>query len=208
MLRMMCAAPPPASTTPHESGPQIAIHIATLDRNLQSHNRIGTGTFRRGQGGRRGLAALSEPKADGGGRAAMGNERAKRARPDPVEGLLEWFEALLRRVVREELVAAGHPVDGWRDQRQSPLGPRNHCRAVRRRLEANPQDAGAKKVGDRFLLTADALAEEMDRLGRSPGGKAAGAATPRSPQSPEEEALSGLNRRLARDAHHQGRRRR
>lgn len=129
----------------------------------------------------------------------MGNERAKRVRPDPAgAGLLEWVEGLLRRVVREELAAAAHPADDWRDQRQSQLGPRRHCLAVRRRLRADPEGRSAKILGNRFLLTLDAIAEEMERLGRKPDDTAAGVTAPSPPQSPESEALARVQRRLQR----------
>lgn len=131
---------------------------------------------------------MSEPKAD------VGQGRARRARIDPAASFLEWFEGLLRRVVREELAAARHPVDSWRDQRDSPLGARNHCRAVRRRLEANPQDPGARILGKRFLLKPDALDEELERLGHKPEKR-----PPRNAEkpSPEAEALTRVRRRLA-----------
>lgn len=111
---------------------------------------------------------------------------------DP-QAVLSWFEGLLRRVVREELADATHPADGWRDQRKSPLGSRRHCSAVRRRLTENPNDPSAKMIGDRFLLTPDAVAEELTRVGRKPAPKRA----PEAPAaSPEDEALALLNRRL------------
>ncbi len=125
----------------------------------------------------------------------MGNDRAKHMRPDPVgAGLLEWFEGLLRRVVREEVAAAGHPADSWRDQSQSPvLGSRRHCRAVRHRLAADPQDPQAKRIGDRFLLTQEAIAEELDRVGHKPDRHPAPEA---EPSTPEDEALARVQRRL------------
>lgn len=50
-------------------------------------------------------------------------------------------------------------------QTDSPLGPRRHCAAVRRRMGAG--EGGASKVGRRYLLTREALAEELHRLGQS-----------------------------------------
>lgn len=50
----------------------------------------------------------------------------------------------------------------WIDQRSSPLGPKRHCGAVRRRLAA--AQGGAAHVGRRHLLSAEALAEELARL--------------------------------------------
>lgn len=128
---------------------------------------------------------------------------------DPVRA---WLEGILRKVVREELAAVQHPSDGWRDQRHSALGPRRHCLAVRRRLHADPRDSGAKIIGDRYLLTPDAILEELDRLGRKPDapregaggakdrrpdGSARGARSDvRAPQSPEAEAVERVKRRL------------
>lgn len=114
------------------------------------------------------------------------------------EGL---FEPLLRKVVREELDARCHPSDDWRDQKRSPvLGPRRHCQAVRRRLQEDPHDPSAKIVGDRFLLTTDAIAQELDRIGKSrPGPLGAPVpAKPKAPDSPEAEALERVQRRLQR----------
>jgi hypothetical protein len=124
-----------------------------------------------------------------------GAPRAKHLHLDLLlPSIVEWFEERMRKVVRDELAAAGHPADGWRDQRRSTLGPRRHCLAVRRRLEADPNDPSAKIVGDRFLLTAEALAEELDRLGLKSGPATAPA--PRKPQSPEAEAKERVQRRL------------
>lgn len=143
------------------------------------------------------MFGMSEPKAGADERAAVGAERAKHMRPDPVgAGVLEWLEGLLRRVVREEVAAAGHPADNWRDQSQSPvLGSRRHCRAVRRRLAANPQDPSAKRVGDRFLLTQEAVLEELDLIGRRPDAHPPAAT---KPSTPEDEALARVQRRLQR----------
>jgi len=106
------------------------------------------------------------------------------------------FEPLLRKVVREELDARCHPSDDWRDQRQDRvLTPRAHCRAVRRRLAADPNDPWARILGDRFLLTTDAIAEELDRLARPPAGATVRAKPPK-PVSPEAEALGLLERKL------------
>lgn len=62
----------------------------------------------------------------------------------------------------------GATVDrgGWVDQHHSDLSPRRHCRAVRERLETHketPEASGAKKVGNRYLLTVEAMEEEMNR---------------------------------------------
>lgn len=105
-------------------------------------------------------------------------------------------EGLIRKVVREEMQSALHPSTDWRDQRQDTvLTPRMHCAAARRRIEQNLP--GAKKVGDRYMLTTDAIAEELDRLGRRHSTVHKAAATTRD-LTPEDEALALLSRRLQR----------
>jgi len=111
---------------------------------------------------------------------------------------LSWLEGMFRKVVREELAAAAHPSDGFRDQRHSALGPRRHCLAVRRRLQLDAHDPTAKIIGDRYLLTPDAILEELDRVGRKPDAPGAGVVTgePPAPLSPEAEAVARVKRRL------------
>lgn len=103
------------------------------------------------------------------------------------------FEGLIRQIMREEIHAALHPSDEWHDQRRSPLGPRRHCLATRRRAAEGKGDA--KQVGDRFLMTTDALAEELERIGRP---KALTKRDTSTPLSPEDEAVQRLERRLQR----------
>lgn len=68
----------------------------------------------------------------------------------------------LARALRDELRAGTEP--GWTDQHASPLGPRRHCAAARRRLaEGAP---GAERVGRRLLLTPEALKEELARASK------------------------------------------
>ncbi len=52
------------------------------------------------------------------------------------------------------------------DQSKSPLGSRRHCNAVKRRVGNG--ETGAARVGRRYLLTPDALAEELHRIGQGP----------------------------------------
>lgn len=47
----------------------------------------------------------------------------------------------------------------WVDQHRSPLGPRRHCRAVRRLLADGSREAAI--IGRRQLLSQSALAEEL-----------------------------------------------
>jgi hypothetical protein len=49
----------------------------------------------------------------------------------------------------------------WIDQSSSVLGPRRHIQAVRRRLKEGLDGAG--QSGRRFLLSEEALAEELAR---------------------------------------------
>lgn len=105
------------------------------------------------------------------------------------------FEGLIRKVVREEMQSALHPSTDWRDQREDRvLTPRMHCAAARRRMAEGKADA--KKLGDRYLLTTDAIAEELERIGRPKA--LAKADTSRAPLSPEDEALDRISRRLRR----------
>jgi hypothetical protein len=69
----------------------------------------------------------------------------------------------LLQVIRDAVAPA--PADTLISQRESPLGPKRHARAVRERLERG--EPGASVVGRRFLLTSSALAEELTRLGRA-----------------------------------------
>jgi hypothetical protein len=62
----------------------------------------------------------------------------------------------------------------WIDQAGSPLGPRRHHTAVRRRLAKGL--GGAAKVGRKSLLSPDALAEELSGL--TTGAPKAGATPP------------------------------
>jgi hypothetical protein len=71
----------------------------------------------------------------------------------------EDLEVIVARAVRKALATA--ETDGMKPQQGSPLGPRRHCEAVRRRLAAGLP--GAAHVGRRYLLTPDALAEELSR---------------------------------------------
>lgn len=74
-------------------------------------------------------------------------------------GLARILEAAAReaRAIADECEDRG----GWIDQSTSPLGPRRHCAAVRRRMEAGLEGAG--RAGRRFLLSPSALAEELGR---------------------------------------------
>lgn len=49
----------------------------------------------------------------------------------------------------------------WVSQSESPLGPRRHIAAVRRRLSAGNDGAG--QSGRKYLLSPEAIAEELGR---------------------------------------------
>jgi hypothetical protein len=78
---------------------------------------------------------------------------------------------LLQRTIASALQGAqqghpggsGGPESSWVDQHQSSLSVRQHCKAVRRRRAEGK--GGAAIQGRRYLLTREALWEEM---GRSP----------------------------------------
>ena len=112
------------------------------------------------------------------------------------ETFVAAFEGLIRTILREEIRAALHPSidEQWFDQRRSPLGSRRHCAATRRRATEGKPDA--KKVGDRFLMTAAAITEELERLGRPKALTRAD--TSKTPLSPEDEVRERIQRRLQR----------
>lgn len=73
----------------------------------------------------------------------------------------------LERVLRGELRGLD---PRWVGQEFSPLGPRRHIAAVRRRiadaeaLGKAPGEVGAAVVARRYLLTQESLAEELGKL--------------------------------------------
>jgi hypothetical protein len=108
------------------------------------------------------IGASVEEKRRGG----PAHEQRRRARFPPVPQTLiaispEELETIIARAVRRALHAA---TDGEMiPQGRSPLGPRRHCEAVKRRLAAG--QPGAAKVGRRYLLSEAALEEELQRSG-------------------------------------------
>lgn len=79
------------------------------------------------------------------------NQAALRELLDELANLIA--DAVVRRL-RE-----GDPT--WVDQVRSPLGPRRHCAATKRRIEQGRP--GATKIGRRYLLSPEALEEELAR---------------------------------------------
>jgi hypothetical protein len=72
------------------------------------------------------------------------------------------IERVLRRVLHEQ-------DPDWIPQGKSPLGPKRHCAAVRRRIaERKP---GARIVARRFLLSQEAMAEELGRESERHSGR-------------------------------------
>lgn len=78
-----------------------------------------------------------------------------------LEGLVDELAHRVAAIVVQRLRDA--PA-GMIDQSASPLGARRHCAAVKRRLARG--EAGAAKVGRRYLLSPEALSEELGRTSR------------------------------------------
>lgn len=73
-----------------------------------------------------------------------------------------WFVRGLRAFADEVERAEAEEREterGWVSQTGSPLGARRHAAAVRRRLERGERGAGM--AGRKFLLSSEALAEEL-----------------------------------------------
>jgi len=96
-----------------------------------------------------------------------------RADDDLIEAIAERVE---RRLSRSSRMQA---------QKGSPLGPRTHRAAVNRRLTTG--EGGAAIVGGKFLLTQDALQQELAAKTRE--HKPRQRKTTKSDQSPELDAL-------------------
>jgi hypothetical protein len=75
----------------------------------------------------------------------------------------EIADRLAARVVSR--LREGEP--GMVDQSASPLGGRRHCAAAKRRMARG--EPGAAKVGRRYLLSPEALSEELGRVSRGSG---------------------------------------
>lgn len=76
------------------------------------------------------------------------------------------IEDLVARVERLEKQLADGGLEGYVDQTKSPLGPKIHCRAVRRLVSEKDERAAIK--GRKHYLSISALKEELHR-GSSPG---------------------------------------
>lgn len=84
-----------------------------------------------------------------------------------LEDVLNELAQRIGAVVAERL-RGGEP--GMVSQEASPLGPRRHCAAVKRRVARG--EPGAARIGRKYLLSPDALAEELGRACRAPKGVA------------------------------------
>jgi hypothetical protein len=74
---------------------------------------------------------------------------------------LAFLEQLAELVADRVVARLSEGRPGWVDQHGSPLGPKRHCAAVRRRVATGL--GGAAVVGRRMLLSPEALAEELSR---------------------------------------------
>jgi hypothetical protein len=84
-----------------------------------------------------------------------------------VESLRELLSLGVKSLARE-IARELHDADdsGWIPQHKSPLPPRVHCAAVRRRMRLGDPDA--QKKGKTHFLTRAALDEEMRMRGSLP----------------------------------------
>lgn len=96
--------------------------------------------------------------------------------------LAAWFES------QASNADAPAPRAEWIDQKASPLGRRRHINAVRR-LVAEGAD-GARVVGRRYLLSANAIDAELGRVTRN-------APVRSTPPAPVVDELAELRARYA-----------
>jgi hypothetical protein len=90
-----------------------------------------------------------------------------------VSGLDAFIDELAERIGHVVLRGLRSAESGWHSQHGSPLSNRRHISAVRRRRRLGLE--GAAVVGENYLLTDEALKEELLRLSsereRKIGGK-------------------------------------
>ncbi len=75
--------------------------------------------------------------------------------------LAPLLQEFARMVAREIVALQREEPPEMIDQHASPLGPRRHCAAVKRRLAKGLPDASI--VGRKHLLTPEALQQELGR---------------------------------------------
>lgn len=76
------------------------------------------------------------------------------------------FDVLLDDLAERVVKRLGGGFDGWVDQGTSPLGSRRHRSIVGRRMATGRP--GAAIVGRRYLLSKEALTEELEAMGKPP----------------------------------------
>jgi hypothetical protein len=79
----------------------------------------------------------------------------------PHDDLLAAIELLADAIAERVAAKLRGSSDEWIDQHSSPLGSKRHCALVRSLTTAG--DQRASKIGRRYLLSRDALAEAMIR---------------------------------------------
>jgi hypothetical protein len=120
----------------------------------------------------------------------------------PSESLVEFAraEALARKLEKVMRAELRGESPRWIEQAFSPLGPRRHIAAVRRRMSEaetqgkSPVELGAAVMGRRYLLTPESMAEELARLPEERLAKARAAA---NDVDDEERAYLEYKRRFA-----------
>jgi hypothetical protein len=110
---------------------------------------------------------------------------------DPLAPFAPLLDALADRIVDRWLASTRTRMVA---QTGSPLGPRKHIAAVKRRLRNGEGGAVHMEAQKRFLLTHDALQEE---LGLRPNGGEAATVTPPEPSPPDTDASAYARELLA-----------
>lgn len=112
---------------------------------------------------------------------------------------MESFLKALAKELAPYLIAelrAANEGDEWIDQRspkcKATLGRNRWCRSVKERLERDPKDPHARKVGDRYLLDTVGLSEELTRIGSPEVAKA----KPSTPIDPDQQGAERVLRLL------------
>lgn len=112
-------------------------------------------------------------------------------RPALAEALETFVDELAELVARKVVDRLQQGTPDMVDQSNSPLGRRRHCYAVRRRISEHKP--GAAVVGRRHLLTREALAEELARLGMGDRTPTTGRAAPVPSANYSTPPASGLS---------------
>lgn len=99
---------------------------------------------------------------------------------DVAAALAVLADAVADRVIER---LRGTPDGSWCDQHQSPMGPKRHAAAVRRRIAS--AQGGAAIVGRRYLLDQQALSDELTKIGSKSTTSTAAAAPPTAAQQLE-----------------------